>query len=36
MVYMGLTGGYIAFLLVLGVVLGLGRMVAEAAFLWYF
>ena len=35
-VYMGLTGGYIAFLLVLGVVLGLGRMVAEATFLWYF
>ena len=32
MVYMGLTGGYIAFLLVLGVVLGLGRMVAEATF----
>ena len=36
MVYMGLTGGYIAFLLVLGVVLGLGRMVAEATFFMVF
>lgn len=32
MVYMGLTGGYIAFLLVLGVGVEWGRMVAEATY----
>lgn len=36
MVYMGLTVVYIAFLLVLCVGLGWGRMVAEATFLWCF
>lgn len=35
-VYMGLRVVYIAFLLVLGVVLGWGRMVAEATFLCRF